>query len=171
MFGETKLRIMYQFREQLNKEELTRLDTHFRARFAIQDVSPTEQKLGMDRVFVNADGYRYSVEYKADHKGGETGNAFIETISQDSRNVLGWALTSCAQIHVHFFPTVDFLLWGEALRLRRRVFRWMKKYESRDIPNADKEGNFIYNTKGVLVPVHELENINFKREQVKRETT
>ena len=154
----------YNFRQQLECEETERLDNHFGDRFVIQDAALPQQRLGIDRIFVNAEGYRFSVEYKADHKGCETGNAFIETISQDARHVLGWAFTSCAQIHVHFFPAIDLVLWGETLRLRRALFRWMKEYSSRDVPNEDDFGAFIYNTKGILVPRNKLESIGFKRE-------
>ena len=113
---------MYEFGEQLAREEVARLDGHFKERFLFQEVTMTEQKLGMDRIFVNEKGCRFSVEYKADHKGCKTGNAFIETMSQDKNNVLGWGLTSGGRIPLVFGESSQTRL-HQSTRSRRRIGR------------------------------------------------
>lgn len=76
-----------------------KIDRHFRETFGlgITEVNMVLQRAGIDRIWVNRDFVARAVEYKADEKAAETGNAFIEVISNDKTGREGWALTSYAE--------------------------------------------------------------------------
>lgn len=114
------------------------------------------QLMGVDRLFTSrADGARYTVEYKADTRAGETGNAFIETVSVDARRKAGWAYTSCAQILAYYLPTTGRVYVVNLPALRAKLPDWVRRFSPpRKIPNRG------YNTLGLTVPLSELEPLS-----------
>jgi len=159
----------YHFATQLSRgrryEE--QLDAFFAQRLPveIQPATDAEQRQGIDRWFMArtsaGDGRprgRDAVEYKADTVAGRTGNAFIETVSvdrgPDSPPKPGWAMTSQARYLVYLVAGQEEAIYLIPFRrLRLCLPRWGREYPTGAAPN---EG---YTTKGLLVPLHELERI------------
>jgi len=142
----------YDFARQLAIGEAheRRLDAHFARWFAITPATRDEQRAGIDRIFVHrTTGARYAVEYKA----GETGNAFIETISVDATGRAGWAVSSRADILVYLVTQPETVYAVRMTTLRRALARWQRRYPKR---SAQNQG---YKTWGYLVPLAELEKI------------
>ena len=144
---------MYEFDEQLadgeNHEE--ELDTYYSQWYSVSKISIAAQKAGIDRVWTNnTDGFRYSVEYKADTTAARTGNAFIETVSVDTDNKPGWAYSSCSQILIYYIPPLKIAYRFKTLEIKYFVNEWKKKYRLQPVPNKG------YKTIGVLVPLEEF---------------
>ena len=133
------------------------LDAHFRREYQVIHVPRNYQRQGIDRWFLSDDGGTVTVEYKADYTAARTGNAFIETVSVDSRNVPGWAYSSQADVLVYFIPPTKIILSICFQHLREHLPQWLQQYPTRSIPNAG------YNTIGLLVPLRKLEAIAFER--------
>ena len=147
----------YDFRTQLaigERYEL-QLDAFF-GQWAV-DIRPAtaeEQRRGIDRVFTSrATGAVDTMEYKADDKAGRTGNAFIETISVDTTGKPGWAVASQADYLVYLVTDPETIYLVRMRRLRTALPRWQAKYPTKVAQNIG------YCTYGVLVPLHELEQI------------
>jgi len=146
--------MIYNFGAQLVKGEAAEreLDTHFSEWFAIRRATRAEQRSGIDRVFTRKrDGKITRVEYKADWKASQTGNAFVEIISVDTTNKLGWALSSNADRLAYYLPTDSLVYWFAMAGFKSLVDGWRRDYDQRAALN---EG---YKTIGILVPLHELE--------------
>ena len=145
----------YQMQVQLSKgEEAERqLDHHFADRFLIAPATRQEQRQGIDRIFTKRDtGRNYTIEYKTDWTAGRTGNAFIETVSVDSMNVLGWVYTSLAQWLIYFVPARQQLFIVRVEMVRAHVEEWIERFgPEKAIPN---DGYFTW---GVPVPLAEFE--------------
>lgn len=144
--------MIYQFDRQLAEGEAGEafLDAFFRRRgHTIQAATRAEQRSGIDRFITAPDGREMAVEYKTDRLAGETGNAFVETVSVDARGKMGWALTSQADYLVYYLP-------GRAIyvlpfsSLRWALPGWMRDFPARTAPNNG------YLTHGVLVPLGTL---------------
>ncbi len=151
----------YRFDRQLARgaEGEAQLDDHFAQWFRILPVSLADQRRGIDRVFVDDKaGKVFSVEYKTDRRASQTGNAFIETVSQESatRRVAGWAYTCQADYLVYYCPEPDVIYVLRPAVLKSAAQTWAARYPLRDIPNDG------YVTRGVLVPLWELEKIAVK---------
>jgi hypothetical protein len=125
---------------------------HFSPDWIVTCVSRDLQKFGIDFRFVHkTKSIAYWIEVKTDYRAGKTGNAFIETVSCDARGTRGWALTSRADYLFYFLPD-DLLIYAlQPPRLPALVREWTRRYRSVSVPNFD------YNTRGILVPLHELE--------------
>lgn len=149
---------VYDFAAQLHQGEQYEddLDQFFSTWYNIQKVDREQQRQGIDRIFTRKDnGTAYRVEYKADSKASETGNAFIETISVDTTNKPGWAYSSLADYLIYYLPK-DLLIYVIAFsELRKRLPRWCN-YRSRRIQNNG------YCTVGLLVPLDEFERISIQ---------
>lgn len=145
----------YQFNQQLTAGEKgeRKLDAYFTKWFKITPATPAEQRQGIDRHFAHSDGSRYTVEYKTDHTAGKTGNAFVETISVDTQNKPGWAITSQAQILLYYIPDAGAIYVIPFPTLRQALPTWQQRYPQRAIPNRG------YHTHGILVPLREFEKI------------
>lgn len=146
----------YNFNTQLTDGEAgeQRLDQYFSQWFTITPATAAEQRRGIDRHFLrHRDGQSFTVEYKTDHTAGKTGNAFVETISVDTQNKPGWAITSTAQVLIYHVPDAGTLYIIDLPRLRQHLPRWQKTYPTRQIPNRG------YHTHGLLVPLKEFEQI------------
>lgn len=123
------------------------LDAFFEPFFEVQPVQMNMQKLGVDRIFTHRkNGQRYSIEYKTDIRCKDTGNLYIETISVDKDNKLGWAYTSTAQRIIFHIPG-DKVIFVDTLNLRDIMPKWVDKY-----PQAEAK-NELYSGFGILVPV------------------
>lgn len=146
-----------QFAKQLGIGEAFEqvLDVHFTAKYQISKATRAEQKAGIDRWFESLDGGKISVEYKADLRATNTGNAFVEIVSVDTRNVLGWAYTSQADALIYFLPQPKLCYHICFDSLRQELPDWRVKFPSRSVRNFD------YNTIGLLVPIGELAALAF----------
>lgn len=128
------------------------LDAYFARRYRIEPASEAEQRQEIDRWYTNPrTGHRFSVEYKTDDRAGETGNAFVETLSNVEWDVPGWAHTSAAEFLIYrvTFPETIYIIRFEALRAE--LPRWAKSYRHAETKNPK------FTTRGVLVPLDEFE--------------
>ena len=152
--------MIYQFATQLAQgqsyEQL--LDQRFDELYIIQPATPQQQRQGIDRVFRprKAPHEVLYVEYKADSTAARTGNAFVETISVDTFDKPGWAMSSQADWLMYLVPGVCEALYIIRMAdLRLRLPKWRRTCQERRIPN---EGYF---TVGLLVPLREFEEIAY----------
>lgn len=146
----------YQFDAKLaeGQEYERKIDTVFAKWFQILPATPQQQRQGIDRMFWHVkDEKRYAVEYKADSVAGKTGNAFVETISVDTTNKPGWAVSSEADMLVYMITEPETIYAIPMARIRRELPRWQEQYVTK---TAQNDG---YKTHGVLVPLAELEKI------------
>lgn len=150
----------YQFATQLaqgqNYEQL--LDQRFDELYIIQPATPQQQRQGIDRVYRprKAPHEVLYVEYKADKTAARTGNAFVETISVDTFDKPGWAMSSQADWLFYLVPgACEALYIIRMADLRLRLPKWRRACQERRIPN---EGYF---TVGLLVPLAEFEEIAY----------
>lgn len=136
-----------------------RLDQIFRPFYLIQPASPEQQRQGIDRLVINrATGEHSFIEYKTDHRAGDTGNAFVETISVDTIGKPGWAYTSQARYLIYYIPDPETIYILPMAQIRYTIDRWRKLYPQRRIPNISARGH-RYHTIGTLVPLLEFERI------------
>lgn len=135
------------------------LDSFFRARgYHIEPATADEQRRGIDRWFIPGEGQALvSVEYKADSRAHETGNAFIETVSVAERGVRGWAYTSQAAWLFYALPLDGLVYRIRFTDLRARLPRWERRCRRVTVRNSD------YTTEGLLVPLLELERLSGRR--------
>lgn len=150
----------YSFQTQLAQGQTyeQQLDARFADRYIIQPATPQQQRQGIDRVYrprKNPHEVLY-VEYKADRTAARTGNAFVETVSVDTAGKQGWAYTSQADWLFYLVAgQCEALYIIRMADLRAKLPAWQRKYQERRIPN---EG---YHTVGLLVPLHEFEQIAY----------
>lgn len=151
----------YEFQTQLSlgQEQEARLDKHFGSRFSIRESNMAEQKLGVDRWFTK-DGRSWAIEYKADFKAAQTGNAYIESVSvgrwQDGTLVvekLGWVHTSNANWLVYLVVGTGKIYIIRPFELRAAMWLWRERY-----PVVFAE-NVTYTGEGILVPLAELAKV------------
>ena len=148
----------YEFATQLADGQAgeQRLDRHFGQWFHIIAANEDQQRRGIDRIYLDLrDGRRWTVEYKTDHTASHTGNAFVETVSVQTRTTRkpGWAATSAADWLVYFLPECACAYLIRMWDLRQELRRWAGLYPVRDVPNQG------YVTRGLLVPLAEFEEI------------
>ena len=147
---------MYSMDEQLaiGEEGEKFLDIYFAMSYNIRESTELEQREGIDRVFTK-DNIEHTVEYKTDYTAGKTGNAFIEMVSVDTRNIKGWALTSRADWLFYYVPYRHVIYIIAFPILRKWLGEWKSKYKiSPKVPNER------YNSEGLLVPLMEMERIS-----------
>jgi len=146
----------YNFNEQYEKgvKGENRLDKFFNTIFNIGQVPRILQQFGCDRIFTNIQSKkRYLIEYKSDERAAKSGNIFVETISVDTENKLGWAYTSCSQYICFYIPGKGEIYIVSTLYIKAKISEWISKYEIKRIKN---EG---YYTEGVAVPIDEIKKI------------
>jgi hypothetical protein len=135
------------------------LDAFFGARFDIALADRHEQRLGIDRFFTNPRGSQFSVEYKTEIKGGQTGNFYIELelVFPDGKRKPGWVRKQGAKFVVLYVPAFRKVFWLRYADLRRMAPEWEKKH-GRKVGgrNVDSQGNMLFHAEGVLVPFKEL---------------
>jgi hypothetical protein len=130
------------------------LDEYFEGDYEITHATPAEQRMGIDRFFTRRNlGFRTAAHYKADFRAAQTGNAFIETISVDTRAKAGWVIASRAAWILNYLPQTRILYLLRTQDLRRLLPQWQAAYPTR---SAKNDG---YSTHGLLVPLAELERV------------
>lgn len=148
--------VVHDFYDKLREgqEYETILDMHFSTWFKTQDYGMDMQRLGVDRIFTKSTGERYTVEYKADIKCGETGNFAIETVSvltdEGELKKHGWAVTSTAQLLMLYIPSKKLIYIVDMVRLRDHLADWAKKFPTFTAQNKGYVGV------GILVPEAEI---------------
>ena len=138
---------VHDFQESLEKSHEDWLDEYFQHDYEVHPVSKDLQRLGIDRIFKRRiDGCEYTVEYKADSVASQTNNVFIETVSVDNQNKIGWALYSRAQLLIYFVPPLLIAYLIEMVCLKRNLRIWLKTYGTKKAQNKG------YDTIGIPVP-------------------
>lgn len=151
----------YDFNQQLaiGEEHESELDLFFSQFFTIIPVPLQIQKLGVDRIFERKriPQRRASVEYKTDIKAGETGNAYIETLSNSNTGKAGWAYTSIAQELVYYIPQFKRVGVISMLDIKKNLYEWRSMYREVRCENKDYYGM------GVLVPLGVLADLMYRK--------
>lgn len=139
-----------------------RLDAHFGATYAVADVEMGLQVLGIDRVFVDpSNGWRMTVEYKADERAKETGNAFFETSPNKEGRVGGWVYTTCAQRVVYYFPHLGRAMIFDPVVARKNMRHLRSCYGAVEL--VDSRRGKTRTAVGVPVPIKYLEGQDWVR--------
>jgi hypothetical protein len=149
----------YDMNRQLRKGEAAEryLDSLFGSQFDIRRATRAEQRQGIDRIFTRPyDGKEFKIEYKADKTAATTGNAFVETVSVDTDNKPGWALTCQADYILYYVVGTGRVYVLRPKVIQEHLERWARDYPLRHIPNG------TYQTVGLLVPLHEFEQAAVK---------
>jgi hypothetical protein len=148
----------YSFNAKLSEGEFweRELDRRFSQWYTIAPASDAEQRKGIDRIFQSLDGAVWTVQYKADSKAAQTGNAFVELVSVDKSGVKGWAYTCQAQLLLYYVPPAATIYVVPVVSLKLALARWQGEYQRRTIPNKG------YNTIGLLVPLTVLAGLAIK---------
>jgi hypothetical protein len=122
--------------------------------YRIDDVSesPEYQKAGIDRLLIRPDGSITKAEYKTDVKAKQTGNLFFEIVSVDNRNIVGWGLTSQADLWIFFIPGHEILL------IEPGKFRWLVLEQLATLQKKVVQ-NRGYCTIGLPVPLAKVREI------------
>jgi len=141
------------------------LDAYWKKFYDIIPVTMAEQRLGIDRIFVNKiSRFCYSVEYKTDFRTIQTGNVFIETWS--SVNVKrGWGYTSLAQMLVYYVAEPGSIGTAYSLTtitLKNALSEWLagEKYNTAEVANGS------YTSAGLLVPLADFKQLAHKEDIV-----
>lgn len=147
---------MYDFQKQLHEGQKHEryLDSQFERIFYIVPASREEERVGIDRHFMNKkSGHYFTVQYKADRRAASTGNAFVEIVSVDTANTPGWAITCTADYIVYYVVGLGPAYIIRPTVIKKQLSRWERQYAKRNIPNDG------YNTIGLLVPLDEFERL------------
>jgi len=118
----------------------------------IKKVSMELQLLGVDRIFTGRSGRRWSVEYKADIRAAQTGNFFIEILTNDNSGKKGWAYTSIAQRLVLYIPGKALCYIIESHKIKSRIEEWLDIYPVRSANNGH------HNSEGIIIPIEAFIN-------------
>lgn len=148
---------MHAFDESLavGKKWESELDDYFSQTYLIRESTRAEESAqGFDRWFSGPDGGVHKVEYKADSRAAETGNAFIETVSVDSDKTLGWALTSRADILIYYIPPPDFGFILRMIEVKKSLDGWNRAYGTKSARNL------TYSSLGICVPLWEIKALS-----------
>lgn len=149
---------VYDFNRQLKAGGVgeAALDLFFGEWFDIKPATDAEQRLGIDRHWWSkTDARHWTVEYKTDYVARRTHNAFIETVSVEGKK-RGWVYTSTAAWVIYYVVGGDYdLAYLLDLAYIRRVAlkKWEQQYPVKSVQNGGG-----YTTKGLIVPLHELEH-------------
>lgn len=148
---------LYTFDAQLAQGEQGEafLDGVFRRWYIVLPASRDDQRSGIDRWFIHLRLRRVlAVEYKTDARAGQTHHAFVETVSVDTANKPGWAITSQADYLAYYVPGDELVYIIKFARLRLALPRWTRQYPARQIANQG------YQTHGLIVPLVEFEKLS-----------
>lgn len=126
----------------------------------VTDVTSCEEYYGQDiDLFIYKHGQKHSIEVKWDSRIAETGNMFIETITDIDKNKDGWFNFCCA----------DFIFYGDSCNELFYVFSFtdLQDYvkhhsmEQRKAPDMNSYGKVKKVSQGFLVPIDDFRN-NYK---------
>lgn len=115
----------------------------------LETVSMTDQKRGIDRI---ANG-NLALEYKTEWRVSDTGNFFIETLSNDVSGKLGWIHYSEAETIVYYIPKENVIYFVPLIELKRGMEKWENKYPVKSARNK------TYSSHGIVVPRIEIESL------------
>lgn len=141
------------------------LDKYFGVAYEIRKATRDQERMGIDRIFVHrVTGTWYYVEYKTDHRTPDTGNVFVETISVDTADKIGWAFTSAAQVLVYFVPAYERAYRIDMMTVKRKLPAW-GVYREGKAWNKGRDGS-LYLTWGRLVPLNTFRASCIKEHEV-----
>lgn len=112
------------------------------------------QVLGVDYLLYQAQ-WRATLELKADHRAHETGNAFVELLSDSEQAWPGWAYTGTAQYLAYLVVATRELLVLPMSQVKARLNRWRAKYR---VATCALDGHKF--SQGLLVPLDELRRLD-----------
>jgi len=138
------------------------LDEYFRQRWHVIPVTHELQHRGIDRVLIQRNDFsmRLLVDYKADAKAAQTGNAFIELESRFSTGVqIGWAESSFADLIIYFLPSDRQAMIIPTIRLRAVLAEWRQTYQTKLTSSFRESTGERWQTLGLIVPLHVVRNI------------
>jgi hypothetical protein len=138
------------------------LDRYFAAFYRIERASYEDQRHGIDRIFTSARaGIVYTIEYKADWRGADTGNCFIETSSRDmaAGSVPGWPYTSRAQILIHYSTWSRLARAIPMIDLKANLEKWRALYGATPARVPTQGNRAAYTGGGFAVPLSVLDTI------------
>lgn len=151
---------MYDFNAQLSIGKLAEdaLDRYFSKWYTITPVSLAQELTkGIDRIFDGKNGRR-TIEYKADYKAIETGNAYLEyeVNSDNGKFKAGWVEGSLADYVIYAVVanrviTQIYVLQPQVLRDNLPI--WKEQYR---IVKCHNNG---YHSVGVIVPLRQLREV------------
>jgi hypothetical protein len=143
----------YEFKKQLNlgKRGEWVMEKYHAAVYKIETVGMKSERAGVDRIFTHRkDGKVYKVEIKTDFLAQKYGNIIIETVSVDTENIPGWALTSTSDIIIFYLWHKQEVLYFRTAHLKKMVAVWKGMYgETARIRNKN------YHTIGIKLPCSE----------------
>lgn len=148
---------VYDFERQLSLGQGVErcLDQALGKHYIIRPVDDSLQKLGIDRILVNKKTrVSHSVEYKADFLMAATGNVFIETLADSSRDRPGWVKSMMAQILVYADVASGIAYFVNAVDIKRLD---LKPYPRAEVRNGR------YFSAGHTVPMKKLLELSFGR--------
>jgi len=122
------------------------LDRWIGETYRLRPSTDAEEWQGIDRHVVDEHGCDVTLEYKFDQRWPQTGNVFIETVSNAGTERPGWALT-CQAVWLLYFLVPHRVLVFQMSQLRQAVDFWRERYPERA---AHNEG---YDTLGLCVPI------------------
>ena len=144
---------VYNFNDSLKEGEFFEniLDLYFKKFYHVENVNIEKQKKGIDRIFIR-NTIITKVEYKADKKTKETGNVFIETISNDVNLSEGWSVKSESDIIAYYCLGVALFIL-ETNVLRKSLPNIINNYPKVTCKNEN------YSSHGRLFPIKEFEKL------------
>ena len=149
----------YDFTEQLNsgKKGEWVMDKYHAPFYRIDKVGrAVELAEGYDRIFTSRKEKRYRVEIKTDYLSQKYGNIIIETVSVDTHNIPGWALTSQCDVLIFYLWHLHEVLYYWMPVIKEQVPAWKLRYgETAIIPNDG------YNTIGIKLPLDTAREYTF----------
>ena len=129
------------------------LDAWLLQHYEVRTSTTAENMAGVDRWLTRPDGTATSVDYKVDERSAETGNYFVETVSNDVTGSPGWALKDGGAEFVVYFTPPERAVVIESATLRDAVPAWRLQYPERTADNG------TYRSHGLLVPTWEVEAV------------
>lgn len=123
-------------------------DAHWSQHYRIESVGKATDRRGVDRIFhaLKAPIMRFTMQYKGDRKAHETGNLFLEILSNVEHGTAGGALKCDADTMSIYVPAERTFYWCSVPMLRVLLRVWVMQYPT---GLAHNKG---YDTKGILVP-------------------
>lgn len=119
----------------------------------IEQATPAEERLGIDRWVTRYDGSRESVQYKTDERSRQTGNAFLELFHYGlGYREWGWVILCQADWLIYYPRWGDVLLWFRPDILKAVAAELLKNRDSYQVAH-----NRGYETCGVVLPLAEFQ--------------
>lgn len=117
------------------------------------------QKMGVDAYIHGPTTGILTVQFKADERAGDTGNAFIETHIKSGEGeelARGWAWTTMALVIAYYIPTYEHIWMIDTMKLRRALPFWSRRWPISN-PVTTRRNGSEWSARGLLVPLDSLE--------------